>query len=55
MSGKWHVVTDPTGFDYWHILPGQGLHYIPPMITKDSKTKHEGYTTESSPTSHWTG
>src|SRR5262245_34115214 len=22
--GKWHLVTDPTGFDYWHILPGQG-------------------------------
>ena len=23
--GKWHLVTDPTGFDYWHILPGQGV------------------------------
>src|SRR5262249_43398353 len=20
--GKWHLVTDPTGFDMWHILPG---------------------------------
>ena len=30
--GKWHLVTDPTGFDYWHILPGQGIYYNPPMI-----------------------
>ena len=32
MIGKWHLVTDPTGFDYWHILPGQGVYYNPPMI-----------------------
>ena len=30
--GKWHLVTDPTGFDEWHILPGQGVYYNPPMI-----------------------
>jgi arylsulfatase A-like enzyme len=30
--GKWHLVTDPTGFDYWEILPGQGQYYNPPMI-----------------------
>src|SRR6516162_8617749 len=23
LFGKWHLVTDPTGFDLWHILPGQ--------------------------------
>ncbi|MGA0134410.1 MAG: sulfatase-like hydrolase/transferase, partial [Opitutales bacterium] len=22
--GKWHLVSDPTGFDAWQILPGQG-------------------------------
>ena len=32
MFGKWHLVSDPTGFDYWHILPGQGVYYNPPMI-----------------------
>nr|WP_218280333.1 sulfatase-like hydrolase/transferase [Verrucomicrobium spinosum] len=21
--GKWHLMSDPTGFDYWQILPGQ--------------------------------
>jgi arylsulfatase A-like enzyme len=30
--GKWHLVSDPTGFDQWQILPGQGVYYHPPMI-----------------------
>jgi arylsulfatase A-like enzyme len=25
--GKWHLESDPTGFDYWNILPGQGASY----------------------------
>ena len=44
--GKWHLITDPTGFDYWHILPGQGVYYNPPMIKNGQPTKHEGYTTD---------
>ena len=44
--GKWHLVTDPTGFDYWHILPGQGAYYNPPMIDNGKQVKHAGYTTE---------
>lgn len=44
--GKWHLVTEPTGFDYWHILPGQGLYYNPPMIDNGERVRHEGYTTE---------
>ncbi len=44
--GKWHLVTDPTGFDYWHILPGQGAYYNPPMIDNGQRVKHEGYTTD---------
>jgi arylsulfatase A-like enzyme len=44
--GKWHLVTDPTGFDYWHILPGQGVYYNPPMIRNGERVKHEGYTTD---------
>ena len=23
--GKWHLHTEPTGFDYYNVLPGQGL------------------------------
>jgi arylsulfatase A-like enzyme len=46
LIGKWHLVSDPTGFDYWHILPGQGLYYNPPMIDNGRPVKHEGYTTD---------
>jgi arylsulfatase A-like enzyme len=44
--GKWHLVTDPTGFDYWHILPGQGAYYNPQMIDNGKRVEHEGYTTD---------
>ncbi|QDT54058.1 Arylsulfatase [Caulifigura coniformis] len=44
--GKWHLMTDPTGFDYWHILPGQGVYYNPPMIDNGERVKHQGYTTD---------
>ena len=44
--GKWHLVSNPTGFDYWEILPGQGQYYNPPMIRNGQKVKHAGYTTD---------
>lgn len=44
--GKWHLVSDPVGFDHWHILPGQGLYYNPPMIRDGEQVKHEGYVTD---------
>jgi arylsulfatase A-like enzyme len=44
--GKWHLVSNPTGFDYWEILPGQGQYYNPPMIRNGEKVKHAGYTTD---------
>ncbi len=31
--GKWHLVSDPVGFDYWEILRGQGYYYSPVFIT----------------------
>lgn len=46
MIGKWHLVTDPTGFDYWHILQGQGPYYNPAMKTPNGIVKHTGYTTD---------
>lgn len=46
MIGKWHLESDPTGFDYWHILPGQGIYYNPPMIRMGERVKHEGYVTD---------
>ncbi|QDU95623.1 sulfatase family protein [Lignipirellula cremea] len=44
--GKWHLGTDPTGFDDWHILQGQGPYYNPAMKTPEGVVKHTGYTTE---------
>lgn len=46
MIGKWHLGTDPTGFDYWQILIGQGPYYNPPMKTADGTVHHDGYTTD---------
>lgn len=44
--GKWHLVSDPVGFDYWHILPGQGIYYNPPMIENGQRIQHTGYVTD---------
>ena len=46
MIGKWHLATTPTGFDYYHVLRGQGPYYNPPMLTSDGPVKHIGYTTD---------
>jgi arylsulfatase A-like enzyme len=44
--GKWHLESDPTGFNHWHILPGQGIYYNPQMILNGQPVKHEGYVTD---------
>src|SRR6266536_2656950 len=46
MIGKWHLVSDPSGFDYWNILPGQGVYYNPPMVRMGERLKREGYVTD---------
>ena len=33
--GKWHLHSDPVGFDHWEILPGQGKYYNPDFYGKD--------------------
>ncbi|MFZ5833573.1 MAG: sulfatase [Planctomycetota bacterium] len=43
--GKWHLESDPQGFDYWNILIGQGPYYNPPMIENGERKQHTGYTT----------
>jgi len=44
--GKWHLHSDPTGFDYWNILPGQGDYYNPAFIDNGEKKVMEGYVTD---------
>ena len=46
LIGKWHLVSTPTGFDYWNIIPGQGDYYNPDFIQMDgSRTREKGYLT----------
>jgi arylsulfatase A-like enzyme len=44
--GKWHLVSDPQGYDNWEILIGQGTYYNPTMIRNGQKVQIEGYTTD---------
>lgn len=46
MIGKWHLVSDPTGFDHWEVLIGQGPYFNPPMKTPAGVVQHTGYTTD---------
>jgi arylsulfatase A-like enzyme len=43
--GKWHLISDPQGFDYWNIVPGQGEYYNPEFIENGAKKKVPGYVT----------
>src|SRR5690606_73765 len=44
--GKWHLVSEPTGFDYWKVLPGQGRYYSPVFISADHRGPEPGYVTD---------
>ena len=44
--GKWHLKSNPTGFDYWNVLPDQGTYYNPVMIEMGQQKKYTGYTTD---------
>ena len=46
MLGKWHLRSNPTGFDYWQVLIGQGPYYNPAMKTAEGVVQHTGYTTD---------
>ena len=48
--GKWHLGQGPahwpTGFDYWNVLPGQGLYHDPVMIEMEREHVAPGYVTD---------
>ncbi len=46
MIGKWHLKTQPTGFDYWEVLPGQGHYYNPDFRTPEGVVRETGYVTD---------
>ena len=52
--GKWHLKSEPSGFDYYNCLPGQGL-YFDPILSESGKEwinegrggdVHQGYVTD---------
>lgn len=46
LIGKWHIRQDPTGFDDWRILPGQGEYFDPQFIENGVTTDNRGYVTD---------
>lgn len=47
LVGKWHLVSHPTGFDFWEIQQGQGLYYNPIFIGMDGKKfRRQGYNSD---------
>ena len=44
--GKWHLKSEPSGFDRWEILVGQGQYFDPIFITPDGRVTHKGYSTD---------
>jgi len=46
MIGKWHLKSEPTGFNYWKILQGQGEYYNPLIVDNTGKRNIEGYVTD---------
>jgi len=46
MIGKWHLESDPTGFDHWMVLPDQGDYYNPDFLTEDGRVRLFGHVTE---------
>ncbi len=44
--GKWHLESEPQGFDRWAVLPDQGHYYNPDFLTPQGKTRVEGHVTD---------
>jgi arylsulfatase A-like enzyme len=42
MLGKWHLGSDPAGFDKWEILPGQGAYTSPVLYTATGEKTYTG-------------
>ncbi len=50
MIGKWHLgegkAHEPTGFDHWEVLPGQGHYFDPVFISEKGDYEGKGYATD---------
>jgi len=50
LIGKWHLKSDPTGFDEWTVLPGQGDYFNPVFYDakhgRENPIQKRGYVSE---------
>lgn len=46
LVGKWHLRSQPTGFDHWEVLIGQGNYYNSDFIENGERKRSEGYVTD---------
>lgn len=46
LFGKWHLKSDPTGFDAWEVFPDQGEYYNPVFRSSSGTRRVEGYASE---------
>lgn len=46
LFGKWHLKAEPSGFDHYEILTGQGPYYNPPLHSATDTVRHTGYTSD---------
>ncbi len=48
LVGKWHLKKEPSGFDYWNIIKGQGRYLNPVMyeMSLSNKKVCQGYSTD---------
>jgi arylsulfatase A-like enzyme len=50
LFGKWHLGEgrphEPTGFDSWSVLPGQGDYFDPVFHEPEGEVQHRGYVTD---------
>ena len=44
--GKWHLESEPQGFDTWAVLPGQGHYYNPDFETATGRVRKDGHVTD---------
>jgi arylsulfatase A-like enzyme len=44
--GKWHLESEPQGFDWHDILPGHGVYVDSPFLVMGKRTPSKGYVTD---------
>ena len=40
--GKWHLSSEPAGFEHWQVLDGQGEYYSPRFLTPAGTVQYDG-------------